>query len=65
MAFNQPGLTVSGGIKTKAKPHVFVAMPFKEDMDDIFFYGIQKPVRAAGFLCERVDQEAFIGDVLD
>jgi len=44
---------------------VFVAMPFKKDMDDVFYYGIQQPVRSAGLLCERVDQEAFIGDILD
>jgi hypothetical protein len=52
-------------IASDAKPHVFVAMPFKKDMDDVFYYGIQQPVRAAGFICERVDQEAFIGDILD
>lgn len=53
------------GTKSEAKRHVFVAMPFKKDMDDVFFYGIQKPVRAAGLLCERIDQEAFVGDILD
>ena len=52
-------------IESEAKPHVFVAMPFKKDMDDIFYYGIQQPVRAAGFLCERVDQDTFIGGILD
>ncbi|MDQ2716524.1 MAG: TIR domain-containing protein [Chloroflexota bacterium] len=52
-------------ITSEAKPHVFVAMPFKKDMDDVFYYGIQPPVRAAGFICERVDQEAFIGDILE
>ena len=40
-------------------------MPFKKDMDDVFYYGIQHPARAAGFICERVDQEAFIGDILN
>lgn len=49
----------------RAKPHAFVAMPFKKEMDDIFYYGIQGPVRSAGFLCERVDQEAFVGDIMD
>ncbi len=52
-------------IEAEAKRHVFVAMPFKKDMDDIFYYGIQRPVRSAGFICERIDQEAFIGDILD
>jgi nucleoside 2-deoxyribosyltransferase len=32
---------------------------------DIFYYGIQQPVHNAGFLCERVDEEVFIGDVLE
>jgi hypothetical protein len=49
----------------ETKPHAFVAMPFKKEMDDVFYYGIQGPVRAAGFLCERVDQEAFTGNILD
>jgi len=49
----------------KIKPHAFVAMPFKKEMDDVFYYGIQGPVRSAGYLCERVDQEAFTGDILD
>jgi hypothetical protein len=40
-------------------------MTEEKDMDDVFYYGIQQPVRAAGFLCERVDQEAFLGDILD
>jgi hypothetical protein len=49
----------------ETKPHAFVAMPFKQEMDDVFYYGIQGPVRSAGYLCERVDQEAFTGDILD
>lgn len=53
------------GIASAAKPHVFVAMPFMKEMDDVFYYGIQQPVRDAGLLCERIDQEAFVGDILD
>lgn len=53
------------GIASEVKPYVFVAMPFKKDMDDVYYYGIQQPARAAGFICERVDQEAFTGDILD
>ena len=58
-------VTEKVGIESEAKPHVFVAMPFKKDMDDVFYYGIFQPVRASGFICERIDQEAFIGDILD
>lgn len=46
------------------KQHAFVAMPFKKEMEDVFYFGIQVPVRAAGLLCELVNQEAFTGDIL-
>jgi hypothetical protein len=40
-------------------------MPFADDFDDLFDYGITTAVRAAGLLCERIDKQAFTGDVLD
>jgi hypothetical protein len=53
------------GITSEKRAHAFVAMPFAKEMDDIFYYGIQQPVRSAGLLCERIDQEAFTGDILE
>ncbi len=47
------------------KPHIFVAMPFAEAFNDLFEYGIQRPVRDLGLLCERVDEQVFTGDVLE
>ena len=55
---------LSGGASER-KPHIFVAMPFAEAFDDLFEFGIQRPIRDLGFLCERVDQDVFTGDVLD
>lgn len=55
----------SVGYGSENKQHIFVAMPFAEEMDDIFHYGIQGAVNAAGFLCERADLSAFTGDVID
>ena len=55
----------TAGYASDAKAHVFVAMPFKDDMDDIYHYGIQSAVNAAGFLCERADLSSFTGDVLE
>lgn len=52
------------GVAAEQKPRVFVAMPFKKELDDVFYYGILGPARAAGFVCERVDEEAFTGDIL-
>jgi hypothetical protein len=49
----------------RIEPRVFVAMPFKEEMDDTYHYGMVSATNAAGFLCERADLSAFTGDVLD
>ncbi|MGH6847736.1 MAG: hypothetical protein ACREC0_09920 [Methylocella sp.] len=55
----------TAGYLSTSKPHVFVAMPFAEEMDDVFHYGIQGAVNAAGLLCERADLSTFTGDVMD
>lgn len=53
------------GYTSAGKPHVFVAMPFAAEMDDIYHYGIQGAANAAGLLCERADLSAFTGDVME
>jgi hypothetical protein len=55
----------SAGIDSEDKPLIFVAMPFDKKLDDVFHYGIQNAVNRAGYLCERADQVAFTGDILD
>jgi hypothetical protein len=55
----------TAGYTSAAKRHVFVAMPFKDEMDDVYHYGIQSAVRNAGFICERADFSSFTGDVMD
>lgn len=60
-----PNRLSSVGYDSDSKPHVFVAMPFVENMDDVFHYGIQGAVNAAGFLCERADLSSFTGDVVE
>jgi hypothetical protein len=55
----------SVGYDSQSKPHVFVAMPFAEEMDDVFHYGIHGAANAAGFLCERADLSSFTGDVIE
>lgn len=52
------------GYSSKAKPHVFVAIPFKQEMDDIYHYGIHNPIREAGYVCERADTASFTGDIM-
>lgn len=53
------------GIKSDSKNHVFVAMPYDEEMEDVYEFGICEPVNSAGCLCERCDYSVFTGDVLD
>lgn len=53
------------GIKSDEKPHVFVAMPFNETMEDIYYYGIERPVSDLGYLCERIDLIPFTGGILE
>ena len=52
------------GTRSREKKHVFVAMPFAAEFDDLFHYGIQGAVNGAGLLCERADLASFTGDVL-
>lgn len=53
------------GYSSSDKPHIFVAMPFRNEMEDIYDYGIQNAVREAGYLCERADLSSFTGDVME
>ncbi len=53
------------GVNSEEKPLIFVAMPFDKKMDDVFHYGIRNAVNNAGFLCERIDEVVFTGDILD
>jgi hypothetical protein len=52
------------GVRSNNKPHVFVAMPFKSEMRDVYRFGIQGPVNTAGLLCERMDMTTYTGDIL-
>ena len=54
----------SVGYASEAKPHIFVAMPFRDDMDDLYHYGILNAVKQSGYLCERADLSAYTGDVM-
>src|SRR5262245_57473003 len=49
---------------TSPKPFVFVLMPFKEDFDDIYSYGIKDAVIESGAYCERVDEQMYEGTIL-
>lgn len=54
----------AAGYSSASKSHVFVAMPFSDDMEDVYHYGIRNAVKAVGLLCERADLSSFTGDVM-
>lgn len=53
------------GMLSDRKKHVFVAMPYNDEMEDTYEFGIRGPVNEAGCLCERCDHDIFTGDILD
>jgi hypothetical protein len=61
----KPPQRIAAGDESRSKPHVFVAMPFTKELEDVYVFGIQGPVNAAGYLCERVDMVTFTGDIVD
>jgi len=63
-AFVQAPPMATAGTTSMQKPHAFVAMPFAPELEDTYHYGILGPVKAAGMLCERVDQAAFDGPII-
>ncbi len=49
----------------RRKQHVFVAMPYSEQFEDVYELGIYPALRECGYICERLDRTAFIGDILE
>jgi len=52
------------GFESDKGGHAFVAMPFDFAFEDVFYFGISGPIRDSGLLCERMDKQAFTGDVV-
>ncbi len=48
-----------------AKKSVFVAMPFSEEFEDTYQFGIYNTVRRLGYVCEKVDESVFAGSIID
>lgn len=54
----------AAGIDSASRPHAFVAIPFSETFEDVFYFGIQPSVQAAGLNCHRMDEISFTGDIV-
>lgn len=60
---DQRGYHLPVGIAHKKRPHVFVAMSFDANLEDTYFFGIQRPIQAAGLQPNRVDHTLNPGDI--
>lgn len=49
----------------KAKPFVFVLMPFSDDFNDVYQFGIKRACEEHDAYCERVDEQMFDGTILE
>lgn len=47
------------------KKSVFVAMPFTEEFEDVYQFGIYSTIRRCGYICEKVDESVFSGSIVD
>jgi hypothetical protein len=45
--------------------YAFVLMPFGPEFNDVYRYGIKKPMAELGITCERVDEIQYVGGILD
>lgn len=52
------------GYDSSRKEHVFVAMPFSPEFEDVYAFGITPAAHASNLLVERMDQVSFTGDVV-
>ncbi|HTN75219.1 MAG TPA: hypothetical protein VL096_08230 [Pirellulaceae bacterium] len=55
----------SDQLQPERKKSVFVAMPFTEDFEDMYQFGIYATMRRLGYVCERVDESAFTGNIVE
>jgi len=47
------------------KKCVFVAMPFNEEFEDVYQFGIYAAVRKCGYVCEKVDESIYTGSIIE
>jgi hypothetical protein len=52
-------------VETVKRKSVFVAMPFAEEFEDIYQFGIYASIRRCGYICEKVDESVFAGSIID
>jgi hypothetical protein len=52
-------------VEPPRRKSVFVAMPFADEFEDIYQFGIYAAARRCGYVCEKVDESVFAGSIVD
>lgn len=52
-------------VVAERKKSVFVAMPFSEEFEDVYQFGIYAVVRKLGYVCEKVDESVYTGSIVE
>jgi|AntRauMinimDraft_4_1070384.scaffolds.fasta_scaffold00801_2 hypothetical protein len=60
-----PRGTRSVGYDSETKPQIFVAMPFSESFEDVYHLAITDAAHSIDFLCERIDEDSFTGNITE
>jgi hypothetical protein len=63
-----PAAAVPPAARSESEPrrkYVFVAMPFSEEFEDVYQFGIYNAVRRCGYVCEKVDESVYAGSIVD
>jgi hypothetical protein len=69
--FVNPASTQEGGrleqgrVSRLSLKHLFIAMPYAKEFNNAYYFGIKHPVEQRGRKSERVDQDAFTGDIVE
>lgn len=61
----RPAMAIESLVPSAPKKSVFVAMPFLENYEDVYQFGIYGPIRKLGYVCEKVDESVFAGSIID
>jgi hypothetical protein len=61
----KPAATSARPPEPPRKKTAFVAMPFTDDFEDVYQFGIYAAVRRCGYVCEKVDEAMFTGPIIE
>lgn len=59
------GSLEASALRQRSLRHLFVAMPYAKEFDNLYYFGIKDQVERRDLRCERVDKDEYVGDVVE